>query len=375
MDSDYILDVLIPYVCGGLSITLCVITLLYILWKCQNESNTYTRYTIFYICVLLSDLIYAISKTMGTPTTGNNVVCITQAVLNQFGSVASVLWVLVISYVLHNAVNNSSFLVSSRQILRYMYVVWFSAFVFTVLPFTTNSYGRAGGQHCWIKGEAEELLQEVMNIFWRYSLFYVQLWVTIMYSLYTYYKMYTYYKRANSQITTLTSNNNTRNIFQQIGFFPFILILCFTAPTIRRVWETLIPMEVPFWLKVIHAVTTALLGTFDSITMFIMLCKCKINDPHNNSDVSNRDTNTGSNHGESPAVDNNNSNEQIELTAGDKTMTSNHTVTSERTDTAMNIEEGDSSEAVQLYSHQENTLSATNENQNVHTSRCNCLTM
>merc|ERR1719323_362450 len=75
--------------------------------------------------------------------------CRFQAFLIQFGSLASILWVTVISYCIKEVVINRNNYVEEDMRLYHAFV-WITSLVLSSLPFTTDSYGPASGW-CWIR--------------------------------------------------------------------------------------------------------------------------------------------------------------------------------------------------------------------------------
>ncbi len=58
-------------------------------------------------------------------------------------------------------------------------MIWGGAFILTLLPLTTDSYGDTGAW-CWI------LSEDGADVAWRFIQFYIPLWLCIGYSTYVY---------------------------------------------------------------------------------------------------------------------------------------------------------------------------------------------
>eukprot|EP01083_Nonionella_stella_P207576 753941_1 len=128
------------------------------------------------ICIAVSDVIFSLGNSMGAPSEG--VMCHIQAISIQFGSISSVLWVVAVSFTIN-------YLMTVKQILanhlkRMLYImhmmIWSVSCTVSILPLFTNTYGPAGGW-CWMKRD------KMIDKIFRYALFYIPLWISIIYMI------------------------------------------------------------------------------------------------------------------------------------------------------------------------------------------------
>lgn len=99
-------------------------------------------------CVAIGDFLSAVGNFFGNPD--NDTMCLIQGMFAELGALTSICWV--------TAISLSIWLVISRetpptnedtsQWLKKMHlVVWTYIIICTLLPFTTSSYGQAGGMN------------------------------------------------------------------------------------------------------------------------------------------------------------------------------------------------------------------------------------
>ena len=104
---------------------------------------------VFWLAV--SDLGFSFACMLGDPDDGS-VRCYTQAYLVSFFTLASVLWTTVIAHTLHISLHHPDKALGMHRRMRlYHAYTWGVAFVLTMLPQSTDSYGSAGS-FCWIRG-------------------------------------------------------------------------------------------------------------------------------------------------------------------------------------------------------------------------------
>eukprot|EP01084_Bolivina_argentea_P160693 279786_1 len=248
------------YAFAALSVTSTILVLIgcLYLYKTADDSMKYVLKIIFFVAI--SDMIYAISKLMGTHDSETSL-CLTQSLLNQTGSFASVLWNVVISASMHHCIRRN---ITIDKLNPYFAIycclpILLLVVISLCLPFSTQSHGPSGEQsHCWFRGD------ELWDFIWRKSMFYVPLFITITYmfavSIYVHCKVW---KIINAHHN---DNESVRSIKLLFGY-PIILIICFGPATIRRIydWITHPHSNTPLSLIISHALFGALLGFFHAV--------------------------------------------------------------------------------------------------------------
>jgi len=178
----------------------------------------------FRLVAMLSvcDLILGFGIYLGDGTVDNSL-CRFQAFIIQFGSMGGVFWTAVIAYSIREVV-----LVQPRNdriednMSCYHAFVWTTAFISSILPFFTNSYGNADGW-CWISKYGDHETAS-WGTFWRMTCFYIPLWVTIFFIIVVY--------RRTLRVLDRSAEN-----FRRMRWYPLVLIIIYFFATVDRVWQ------------------------------------------------------------------------------------------------------------------------------------------
>jgi len=187
--------------------------------------------------------------------------CRFQAFMIQFGSLASILWVTVISYCIKEVViNRNAYVEENMQ--SYHLFVWITSVILSSLPFTTGSYGPASGW-CWIE-------KEDVGVMWRFVVFYIPLWFAGLWILWIYYR------------TIRQLENSMQTVLNRMKFYPLVLLITYFFATVNRVSQ--IFSDPIFLLACLHYFFSTLSGLFNCFvygwtpTVRAELTKCCRND-------------------------------------------------------------------------------------------------
>lgn len=155
--------------------------------------------------------------------------CRAQAMITSYFSLAAVLWTAALAFTLYNAV------VRRKDIahLELKLAVFANGLPLLVIipPIVENSYGQSGGW-CWIKATGSDY---VNGTFWRLMTFYVPLWLVIAFNLFVYVSVIRYL-RQQVQLMLLPDASSAR-LVRRLKLYPGILIVCYTLPTINRIYQ------------------------------------------------------------------------------------------------------------------------------------------
>eukprot|EP01084_Bolivina_argentea_P248585 415841_1 len=149
--------------------------------------------------------------------------CTLQAVFIQFGDIAGLQWITVISYVLYKLTYeiNFDFIHLVIQYFKYIHlVIWSVSLVLTIFPlFFVNMYGPSGGI-CWINDAS------TAHIFMRIFIYYLWWILSSVFTIYAAIKVtkYVFDSQLLKASLELETKNNAKIILKTIWYYPLIII-------------------------------------------------------------------------------------------------------------------------------------------------------
>ena len=204
----------------------------------------------------LADMGAALTYWFGSPRDRSDL-CTSQAVLQQFFELASVLWATVIATTLHLAIRRVD--VAERRRRRAAYAFsWCLPLAVAVLPLTTSSYG-ASGAWCWIRPRPR-----VPSAAWRFSIFYVPVWLAIAYNGAVYANCAWVLERLRS-VADDAAADTLRATIHRLARYPLILVACWGVPTVNRLQQIITPDRPVFALYVGTVMTRSMLGFLNAL--------------------------------------------------------------------------------------------------------------
>jgi len=206
-----------------------------------SELRTFAFRLIFFIA--LSDMFGSLGRLYGNPDSEGW--CQLQSFQTNIFDLCSFFWVASVATVI-NYVRISNTFDGDRYMQKCHMVIWPSALIISILPFTTKSYGPAGGW-CWIENE------DTTDKVWRIAAFYGQLVLVFGYLVYVYVRLYLFL--ASDARPTLEA----KALLSKVIYFPLVLFVTYFFGVFRRVFE-ICGGETPFWLAFVHIGLSALLG-------------------------------------------------------------------------------------------------------------------
>ena len=224
------------------------IILVYLIYKSLRSFS-------FRLIVLMSisDTIRAIGFEL-SPL--NRVSCIFQSLLTNFGSLSSIIWSSVIAYAMYAVIVLENTSIHTHNYL-FLFIAYFIPLVLSILPFSTNSIGRAEGW-CWFKPDDYQIL-------WRIICFYAILIIAIVFNCCCYYLVI---KEVKDELGVLKQSPHEilskRRFFNRISYYPIVLIICYLPIFGERIYE-IASNDSVFWLTLISGMTTSIIGLFNAI--------------------------------------------------------------------------------------------------------------
>ena len=183
----------------------------------KSLRNQLSYKLIFWVAV--SDAIYAISNLFSiTDVENKHSLCILSGMINQFGSIASLFWVVAISWTINRLMHSDKVLTKGQLkiILRYMHlIIWSSSIIITIIPLFTDTYGPSGGLYIIMLNNCMPYLNTYLRLGWcwfkndrpldkalRYALFYGLVWISIVYMLAIYLRAWLKIRRMRGDIVS-----------------------------------------------------------------------------------------------------------------------------------------------------------------------------
>ena len=176
----------------------------------------------------MADIGSNITYLMGDPQ--GHSACLAQALLQQFFEMSSILWTVVVGYMLWQNVDKERKAFSGAHFRKKMHAcVWGTALLTAILPSTTASYGQTGAW-CWVRGDSTGTI-------WRFVIFYGPLWVIMSANGFFYYRV----TRKLHMLNTFADGaqqEKLKRLSAVLKYYPLILIFAWTIPTINRIYNS-----------------------------------------------------------------------------------------------------------------------------------------
>eukprot|EP00823_Brevimastigomonas_motovehiculus_P003477 TRINITY_DN2126_c0_g1_i2.p1 TRINITY_DN2126_c0_g1~~TRINITY_DN2126_c0_g1_i2.p1 ORF type:complete len:235 (+),score=35.13 TRINITY_DN2126_c0_g1_i2:68-772(+) len=206
---------------GSLLSVLGCLFVIFCHWKFK-QLRTFANHLLFFVSI--SHCLSSIGDILHSDSTGtSNAACVTQELLLSFFQISTVFWSAMIAFTLNavllrelfswNAININSKLVYMHSIC------WIYCTVFTILPFSTSSYGLIDDTDtCWIKNS------RTIDHAWRFIQFYIPLWLSMFFSIYVFVSVWRKLKRLDANSFLLVEKNS---VVASLHYYPLTLAVTF----------------------------------------------------------------------------------------------------------------------------------------------------
>lgn len=185
--------------------------------------------------------------------------CTIQAFFFSFFQLASVLWTVIIAQVLYETIvlRKSSF---EEDMPRFHAMVWIPSLVMAAVPLLTDSYGDSTGW-CWIIENNSDIMST--GLWLRMICFYIPLWCSVAFYFIAYFKI----KSAVSSMLEANNDNDSKitliGLQNRLKWYPRVLAMCFTMPTVNRLYQCITGDIGPLWLIIMAGCSSSLQGAFN----------------------------------------------------------------------------------------------------------------
>lgn len=162
---------------------------------------------------------------LGEDAGSNSALCWYQGFVANYFTLASVFWIVIISYALYQALVTGSVI---KDKIEYSYVAWGVPLVTSLLPLTTNTYSSTDGGVgvCFIGNRADS--PSWSKTFWVIASFYAWVWIGVLLILFWFGSLL----RTPDILRHVTATRTLRTL----SIYPTILILCWSFTSFVRIW-------------------------------------------------------------------------------------------------------------------------------------------
>jgi hypothetical protein len=180
--------------------------------------------------------------------TGSPSICQIQALLINYGGLASITCTVAIAWTLHTSLVRAPGNIEQTYERPLFYFSFGLPFAFTLIPLFTGDYG-ARGSWCWI-------IKSDRSLFLRFFEFYVPLWLAILYNAITYYQVIKFLKEEMHE-------GLDHRLMRRFLMYPLILVFCWSWATVNRI-RSLFYKE-SLVLNILHRLFGSLQGLLNAI--------------------------------------------------------------------------------------------------------------
>lgn len=179
--------------------------------------------------------------------------CQAEAYVTSYFSLAAALRTANLAYFLYHPVNQS------ERVLEFWFSLFANGIPLCVLAIPKGRLGPSEGW-CWIRIDGDNF--QIGTIL-RFVTFYGPLWLVITYNSLTYWRIRRRIQREEqySQLPLVDAHL----LVKRLRWYPWILALCYTVPTVNRLYETFSFGRTNVWLSLISGITLSLCGLGNAI--------------------------------------------------------------------------------------------------------------
>lgn len=231
-----------------------------------TDLRNFAFYLVFNVA--LSDFFYSIGFFLGdaggndeTHLGATDGLCTLQSVLISYFGLTSLFWSASIAYTLHQGFLRETPSFKPNEIeqhrCKFMGVCWCIPILFTILPFTTDSYGDTGGW-CWIMSIEEK------HTIWRFVQFYVMNWIAVAYNIFVFYNLRKKILSIEASMETPAQGSGSKMV-SRLKMYPMVLIICHSVGTIVAFYELANGGDLHFGLNLVQVIFSSSLGFVNAL--------------------------------------------------------------------------------------------------------------
>ncbi len=178
----------------------------------------------------ISDFFYCTALFLGVDAESNLGLCLFQAIIISFFSLATVLWTV--------AISSSAYLEIHRKEpiseVRWLALIFGTCGLLTVLPFSTDSYGEHV-EWCWVDTAGST----AAGITWQLVQFYIPLWFAFCINTYCVISFYYTHRATVRSLVGITDRqfDDQMSKVRPMLLYPSVLLVCGAAATIDQLYN------------------------------------------------------------------------------------------------------------------------------------------
>ena len=206
----------------------------------------------------LADFFQSLGMLIGPMHNGDKM-CYAQALIISYFSVVSICCTMVIAWTLYSAIILQTPNIEAR-FTRNMLFAYGLPLIGTIIPLFSGSYGEADG-FCWVMSDdAKDMIIGILQ-------FYVPLWIAFGFNTYCYFRVYRVINVLLQNLEGRKDDDRYRKLklIKRLRFYPIILVFCWTAGTIHRLYSLANPEEPLLWMAILTILFGSLQGLLNAI--------------------------------------------------------------------------------------------------------------
>jgi Slime mold cyclic AMP receptor len=207
---------------------------------------------VFYIAI--ADLIHSAGLMLPS---NSDPWCFIQAVSLEYTSLSGLFWTGIMAYSIYEAVVKLDTNIQDKE-KKFLIIGYGLPIIFTAVPETTQKYGFSGGW-CWIVSDEDGYIFRILCFYWV-------LFSVILYNIIVYCLVYRKLKNgALENIRDKQAKEINHDLLMRLRFYPAVLILCYAAVTIKRIYDVINPGTDNFWVTWVAGLSISLNGILNCI--------------------------------------------------------------------------------------------------------------
>lgn len=236
-----------------LSITACLAVIFLYVWL--KELRHFTFKLVVYL--VATDIAKGCALLLPTE---DRACCIAQGFLSVYFKLSSILWVAVISYVMHSVIVKRNMNIQDKEI-TFLLICNLIPLVAASLPLIFDKYGYAQGW-CSIEETGHNFALEFTL---RWLVFYLPLYLVFGYSFYTYHRVHKEVTRFSSHSSRSDKFSEAQSFMYKLYLYPFMLVVSYTPSTIYRIYNLITMGDSLFALAFMSAFSMSLNGLLNAL--------------------------------------------------------------------------------------------------------------